>query len=64
MFLFAVAYTAPMAWLSWRLIELPFMRWGRSNRAGDANADDRRLYAGGLVASPAIRTADDDVGTG
>jgi peptidoglycan/LPS O-acetylase OafA/YrhL len=64
LFLFAVAYTAPMAWLSWRLIELPFMRYGRSKHAQEDIADNRRLHVSGLVAAPAIRTADDDVRTG
>ncbi len=32
LFAAAVACTAPMAWLSWRMIEMPFIRWGRSRR--------------------------------
>jgi len=64
LFLLAVAYTAPAAWLSWRLIELPFIRWGQSDNAQGAIRGDHRLHVGGLVGAPAIRTADDDVRTG
>ena len=31
-FVFAVAYTAPMAWLSWRFVEKPFVALGRRLR--------------------------------
>ncbi len=32
LFVLAVVYTAPMAWLSWRMIEVPCIRWGRSGK--------------------------------
>ena len=39
-FVFAVAYTAPIAWLSWRFIEKPFISLGRRFDADPRNPED------------------------
>jgi len=43
-FLLTLIYTTPMAWLSWRAVEKPFMRLGRSKYPNDVIANDSRLH--------------------
>jgi peptidoglycan/LPS O-acetylase OafA/YrhL len=53
-FIFAIAYTIPMAWLSWRFIERPFMVRRRSKDADDVIANDRRLHDGVRIAATGV----------
>lgn len=64
-FLCALAYTAPMAWLSWRLAEVPFLRLKRSNDANDVIANNCRLDDRvGVAAAGVVGIVDADAASG
>ncbi len=67
LFLFALAviFTTPMAWLSWRTVELPFVQICRSNNSNDVVADDRRLDDRmSVTAAHVVGVVDRDAGSG